>query len=120
MIARRCQVQDSSEVMRNTITHILIACLLAISLHGFGTDEHVFTADIGDSVMISDDASEGGQKPDIPRLGAACDICQVVHQYVILDAGNTIMPASRGVFYARPFHGPPLAITDEILHPPTI
>ena len=106
--------------MKTIVSTVLIACLLAISLHGFGTDEHVFKADTGDISV-----SESGNEKDTPddttsRLGAACDICQVVHQYVISEPDPALM-APLGLIRLTPsLPRPPGRMPDGLLRPPTI
>ncbi len=106
--------------MKKLTAHILIACLLAITLHGFGTDEHVFKTDISDSILLDEGAQQGNLDRDIESLGAACDICQVVHHYVVLGQDGTVVPRTRQALFAALLRGPPQFWADDILHPPTV
>jgi len=106
--------------MKNKFAHVLIICLLAISLHGFGTDEHVFSTAKNEIILASSSADENNGNPSIPNLGSVCDICQVVHQYVILDNPEFLLPSQTNAAFMRALTAPPLRVPDDILHPPMI
>jgi len=105
--------------MKLLVTRLLIISLLAISLHGFGTDEKTVSPlnDIAETQTIgflSDDER-------VPAtLTAACDICVVVHQYLVSEIiSATKKPTIRSSLLAVVTLPPDQAPAD-ILHPPII
>jgi hypothetical protein len=105
-------------VMRTIITRFLVTCLMAISLHGFGTDEHVFKVQ-GEEALITlaDAADKSGDT--VPNLGAVCDICEVVHQYVAINTNALALPMAARDSEALSFLSPSGRHANDILHPPT-
>jgi len=105
--------------MKLFVTRLLIISLLAISLHGFGTDEKTVSPlnDITETQtinLLSDDER-------LPAtLTAACDICVVVHQYLVSELiVSTKKPAIRSNLLAM-VTLPPNQAPADILHPPII
>ncbi len=105
--------------MTNTIAHILIACLLALSLHEFGTDEHLVKVAADEMVLADSDSGKDQNNSPAPQMGAACDICQVVHQYVVADQNTLDAPPANRARLARTWQHPPGNIPNDILRPPT-
>ncbi len=102
------------------LIYVLVICLLAISLHGFGTDEHVFSTAKGEIILAVSSADESSRSKSVPNLGSACDICQVVHQYLTLDGQASIFPGQRNEAFMVALNAPPQSFPDDILHPPMI
>ncbi len=106
--------------MKTMLTKVLIVCLMAIALHGFGTNEHVFKAQNSEITITSTDIGKDKSDDTIPNLGAACDICEVVHQYVTLE-DNILLPIPPAMAMNI---GPVLLPTGrkpgDIARPPTI
>jgi len=107
--------------MKNTIANLLVIFLMAVSLHGFGTNEHSLKAGVSEIAYVSDgiDRGEADRNEGINKA-AICDICQVVHVYVFHDAIETPAPGARLAAFADFSHGPLQAVPDDILRPPTI
>ncbi|MDQ7076673.1 MAG: hypothetical protein Q9M45_02340 [Robiginitomaculum sp.] len=106
--------------MKTMLTKVLILCLMAITLHGFGTDEHVFKAQKADITIASTDIGKDKSGDNIPNLGAACDICEVVHQYVTLE-NNLLLPVQPAILMnTMPMLLPPGRTPGRITRPPTI
>jgi hypothetical protein len=106
--------------MKTLLTKILIVCLMAIALHGFGTDEHVFKAQNAEITIVNADLSKGTPGENIPNLGEACDICEVVHQYVTLDQSTLIPVPPSAMLDMRSMLVPPGRKPGDIARPPTI
>ncbi len=105
--------------MKNAIAHILIACLLALSLHGFGTDEHGIKAASGEIVLVDSDSGKNKTDSTAPQMGGACDICQVVHHYVVASQEALPVPAASRLVFARAGAHPPDNRPGGLLRPPT-
>jgi len=106
--------------MKTMLTKVLIVCLMAIALHGFGTDEHVFKAQSAEITIANSDTGKDKPGDNLPNLGAACDICEVVHQYVTLDE-STLLPVQPVIaMNIGPILLPPGRKPGDIARPPTI
>ena len=104
--------------MQTLLTRILIIGLMAISLHGFGTDEHVFKVQGEEALTILADATDKSGDT-VPGLGAACDICEVVHQYVAINTSALALPMAVQDSEALPLLFPLGRHASDIIHPPT-
>lgn len=82
--------------LKTTVSIFLITCLLAIFLHGVGTNEHSFNAQGIESTVVSVESGAGDLNTNSPSLGASCEICEVVHQYIALDANKLVLPKPLG------------------------
>ncbi|VAV95088.1 hypothetical protein MNBD_ALPHA06-30 [hydrothermal vent metagenome] len=106
--------------MKPFVLRLLIVCIFTISLHGFGANENMVIAASDEVQAQSLDLLSGtaGETP-VPTLNAACDICQVVHQYLVVDQN----PVSGKDFTTLDFSVlvtvPPDQLQTDILHPPT-
>jgi hypothetical protein len=107
--------------MKTFIAKILIVCVFAISFHGFAPDEHLLPGIEHESAtQISLHNPDGTGDVETPSMQASCDICQVVHQYIltenvkITDRGFVIERVSQLV------RMPPDQSGEDILHPPTV
>jgi hypothetical protein len=106
--------------MKNLITTFLIACLMAISVHGFGTNEHIVLAQ-ENTITNSEAEPEPNRSNDTePALGVACDICQVVHQYVVISPNGDLVSMNRSMLHAKLYPDPRGFIPDNALRPPTV
>ncbi|PCI85921.1 MAG: hypothetical protein COA85_12300 [Robiginitomaculum sp.] len=106
--------------MKTQLTKVLIVCLMAIALHGFGTDEHVFKSQNAEITVINTDASKGTPADSVPNLSEACDICEVVHQYVSLDQSSLIPVPPPATLGMRSILVPSGRKPGGIARPPTI
>ncbi len=107
--------------MKQLISKFLVVCLLAISLHGFGAAEHVAMAkDIQTITEVSSLDMEEPRDNMLQTLSAACDICQAVHQYLIVADGSQIELNAVARIKQMKFAPPPDRGHWDILHPPTI
>jgi len=107
--------------MKQLISKFLIICLLAISLHGFGAGEHIALAsEVGDIIHVSASELDSSDDNIPPALNTACDICQVVHQYMIVDSRSDTDLELVAKIKQVVFSSPPDQGARDILHPPTI
>ncbi|MBL4616137.1 MAG: hypothetical protein JKY46_00435 [Robiginitomaculum sp.] len=105
--------------MKSFVTKLLVISLLAISLHGFGTDEKTVSPlnDIA-TIQIIDLPINDDQPP--ATLTAACDICVVVHQYLVSEPILTTAKPSTKVNLLSVVSLPPDQAPADILHPPIV
>ena len=80
----------------------------------------MYKTDTDRLIQVSSKTDLGDTKRNIPNLGAACDICQVVHQYVILNTNSVFARIEIKTTYMALFVAPRQTVPDDILHPPTV
>ncbi|PHR62819.1 MAG: hypothetical protein COA47_01810 [Robiginitomaculum sp.] len=107
--------------MKLLISKILIVCIFAISFHGIATDEYsLLTLDqkAEQQTTIQDSTNPVGKT--LPSAQASCDICQVVHQYVLANKLTISGPEIEGAPAIHTIQVPPDQSGKDILHPPNI
>ncbi|PHS28453.1 MAG: hypothetical protein COA84_01315 [Robiginitomaculum sp.] len=104
--------------MQILLTRILVICLIAISLHGFVTDDHVFEAQGDEALVMLTDATDKS-RDTAPNLGYPCETCEIVHHYVALNTNPLALPVTSRVRDPLPFRPPSGHHASDILHPPT-
>ncbi|MCF6293062.1 MAG: hypothetical protein L3J04_06680 [Robiginitomaculum sp.] len=105
--------------MKLFVTKLLIISLLAISLHGFGTDEKTVSPVSNITEVQLSDFLGDNQKPS-ETLTAACDICVVVHQYLVSKIISVNAKPAIKLNLLAIVALPPNQAPADILHPPII